>query len=141
MIESLSHITLIVKDIEKTARFLNEVFDAKEIYCSNGKNFSISDEKFFIIGGTWIAVMKGEPLRERSYNHIAFKIPAAEFEQYLSRIKELGLEMKQGRERVKGEAQSIYFYDYDNHLFEIHTGTLKTRLKQYSRILSKKGDQ
>jgi fosfomycin resistance protein FosX len=134
MIESLSHITLIVKDIEKTTRILNAVFDAKEIYDSNGKNFSISDEKFFIIGGTWVAVMKGEPLQERSYNHIAFRIPDAEFDQYVSRIKDLGLEIRQGRKRVAGEFKSVYFYDDDHHLFELHTGTLQDRLRRYSRV-------
>ncbi|MDP3309636.1 MAG: FosX/FosE/FosI family fosfomycin resistance thiol transferase, partial [Polaromonas sp.] len=24
-----------------------------------------------------------------------------------------------------------YFYDFDNHLFELHTGTLDERLRQY----------
>lgn len=138
MIESLSHITLIVSDIKKMTHLLKYVFDAEEVYDSKEQNFSISDEKYFLIGKIWIAVMKGEPLRKRSYNHIAFKIPDAEFDQYVSRIRKLGLEIKHGRSRVKGDAQSIYFYDYDNHLFELHTGTLRTRLRNYSRILSKK---
>jgi fosfomycin resistance protein FosX len=25
-----------------------------------------------------------------------------------------------------------YFYDYDNHLFELHTGTLEERLARYA---------
>ncbi len=41
---------------------------------------------------------------------------------YLKRIENLGLEIKAGRKRVIGEGNSIYFYDYDNHLFELHTG-------------------
>lgn len=141
MIKSLSHITLIVKDIKKMTRLLKSVFDAEEVYESRGQNFSLSDEKYFMIGETWVAVMKGKPLAERSYNHIAFRIPNSEFERYVSRIKRLGLEIEHGRKRVKGEGQSIYFYDYDNHLFELHTGTMKTRLKHYSRALSKKGDK
>ena len=132
MIKSLSHITLIVRKIEKMAHFLKTIFDAEEIYDSAGKNFSISDEKFFLIGEIWIAVMEGEPLSERSYNHIAFKVSDSEFDEYVSRIKQLGLEVKPGRERVEGEFRSIYFYDYDNHLFELHTGTLQERLSQYS---------
>ena len=138
MIESLSHITLIVKDIEKSTNLLNIIFDAEEIYDSKGKNFSISNEKYFMIGGTWIAIMAGEPLLERSYNHIAFKISESEFDEYLLRVGKLGLEIKQGRDRVEGEDRSVYFYDYDNHLFELHTGTLRTRLKNYSKILSTK---
>lgn len=133
MIESLSHITLIVRDIEKMTRILKTVFDAEEIYSSEGKIFSLSDEKYFLIGGTWIAIMKGEPLAERSYNHFAFKIPESEFEKYVSKINELGLEIKPGRERVDGEFQSVYFYDDDNHLFELHTGTLQDRLSMYSK--------
>ena len=50
---------------------------------------------------------------------------------YLKRIENLGLEIKPGRKRVTGEGNSIYFYDYDNHLFEFHTGTLEDRLLRY----------
>lgn len=133
MIESLSHITIIVKDLEKMTHILKTVFDAQEIYDSLGKNFSLSDEKYFMIGETWIAVMKGEPLPERSYNHIAFKIPEAEFDTYVSRIKECGLEIRPERNRVGEESRSVYFYDDDNHLFELHTGTLQDRLLRYSK--------
>jgi fosfomycin resistance protein FosX len=132
MIESLSHITLIVRDIEKMTCILKSVFDAEEIYESRGKNFSLSDEKYFMIGETWVAVMKGEPPVERSYNHIAFKIPESEFDKYVSRIKDLGMEIRPGRNRVDGEFHSVYFYDDDNHLFELHTGTLQDRLMKYS---------
>jgi fosfomycin resistance protein FosX len=77
--------------------------------------------------------MKGEPLPERSYNHVAFKVPESEFDEYVSRVKQLGVEIKPGRDRVSGEARSIYFYDYDNHLFELHTGILNDRLVHYSK--------
>lgn len=133
MIESVSHITFIVKDVERMAHFLRTIFDAEEVYDSAQKNFSISYEKFFIIGGTWIVAMEGEPLSERSYNHVAFKVSDSEFDEYVSRIKQLGLEVKPGRDRVEGESRSIYFYDYDNHLFELHTGTLQDRLLRYSK--------
>jgi fosfomycin resistance protein FosX len=132
MIKSVSHITFIVRDIKKMARLLNTIFDAKEVYNSAGENFFISDEKFFVVGDTWIAVMKGEPLLERSYNHVAFKVSDSEFDEYVSRVKQLGLEVKPGRDRVDGDSRSIYFYDYDNHLFELHTGTLQNRLLKYS---------
>jgi catechol 2,3-dioxygenase-like lactoylglutathione lyase family enzyme len=76
--------------------------------------------------------MEGEKI-EKSYNHIAFKIDESDYEMYLKRIENLGLEIKVGRERVIGEGNSIYFYDYDNHLFELHTGTLETRLHHYQK--------
>jgi hypothetical protein len=28
---------------------------------------------------------------------------------------------------------SLYFYDDDNHLFELHTGTLAERLERYAK--------
>jgi catechol 2,3-dioxygenase-like lactoylglutathione lyase family enzyme len=139
MIKSLSHITFIVKDLEKMGHFLSTIFDAEEVYNSAGKKISISAEKFFIVGDTWIAVMKGEPLLERSYNHVAFKVSDSEFDEYVSRVKQLGLKVKPGRDRVDGDSRSIYFYDYDNHLFELHTGTLQDRLLRYSKTLGTKG--
>jgi catechol 2,3-dioxygenase-like lactoylglutathione lyase family enzyme len=110
MIESISHITLIAKDVERMAEFLKVAFDAEEIYDSKGKNYSLSYEKFFRIGGTWVVVMEGAPLPQRSYNHIAFKVPDAQFDDYAARIKKLGVEIRPGRERMSGETRSIYFY-------------------------------
>jgi len=132
LISGISHITFIVEDLEKATKFFQEIFGAKEVYYSGEKKFSISKEKFFLINDLWIAVMEGKPV-EKSYNHIAFKIDESDFEMYLDRIKKLGLEIKEGRKRVAGEGRSIYFYDYDNHLFELHTGTLESRLLSYQK--------
>ncbi|ACK39213.1 FosX/FosE/FosI family fosfomycin resistance thiol transferase [Listeria monocytogenes] len=131
MISGLSHITLIVKDLNKTTTFLKEIFNAEEIYSSGDKIFSLSKEKFFLIAGLWICIMEGESLQERTYNHIAFQIQSEEVDEYIERIKALGVEMKPERPRVEGEGHSIYFYDFDNHLFELHAGTLEERLKRY----------
>jgi len=76
--------------------------------------------------------LKGDSLSERTYNHVAFKVSETNFEIYVQRIKKLGLDIRKGRSRVDGEGKSIYFYDFDNHLFEIHTGTLHTRLQKYN---------
>ena len=133
MILGLSHITLIVKDLERTSMFLEKIFDAKEIYSSGDETFSLSKEKFFLINNLWICIMEGEPLIERSYNHIALQIQESEFDEYMRRIKVAGAEIRPERSRVSGEGRSIYFYDFDNHLFELHTGTLAERLECYSR--------
>ena len=42
--------------------------------------------------------------------------------------------MKPPRSRIDGEGYSIYFYDYDNNLFELHTGTIDERLDSYSQV-------
>ena len=76
--------------------------------------------------------MEGDPMPERSYNHVAFKVPENEFYDYVLRRSELGQEVKPDCDRAKGEGRSVYFYDYDNHLFELHTGILQERLSCYS---------
>lgn len=89
MITSISHITFIVRDVKKTGEFLKAIFDAEEVYNGADKQFSLSYEKFFIIGNTWIAVMEGKPLAERTYNHIAFNVPESEFDEYVSKTVSL----------------------------------------------------
>lgn len=133
MIEGVSHITFIVEDLDKMEKLLSTVLDAEKVYDSGDNTFSISKEKFFIIGGQWVAIMEGEPLPRQTYNHVAFKIPDSQYDDYLARIQSLGLELREGRSRVEGEGRSIYFYDHDRHLFELHTGTLDERLERYAK--------
>ena len=133
MIEGISHITFVVKDLKLATTFFKEIFDAEEVYASGDATFSVSKEIFFMVGNQWIAVMEGEPLPTRTYNHVAFKISEADFETYQERIRKLGLDFKPPRPRVDGEGRSLYFYDFDNHLFELHTGTLSQRLDRYNQ--------
>jgi hypothetical protein len=105
--------------------------------------FSVAHERFFLVGDgagdpdapapIWIATMQGAPLPSPTYNHAAFKIEETDYERCLAAIQSLGLEVREGRARVDGEGCSIYFHDYDNHLFELHTGTLSERLARYAR--------
>lgn len=131
MIEGLSHMTFIVRDLDRMETILTRVLNAEKIYDSGDETFSHSRERFFTIAGMWVAIMEGAPLAERSYNHIAFKISDSDFEQKLRDVTSLGLDIRQGRTRIAGEGRSLYFFDDDNHLFELHTGTLSERLQRY----------
>ena len=117
MIQGLSHMTFIVRDLDKMEALLVQVLDAKKLYDSGDDTFSTSKERFFDIGGVWVATMEGDPLSERAYNHVAFKMDARDYDEKLQVIRPLGLDVKEGRSRVDGEGRSIYFYDHDNHLF------------------------
>jgi|TARA_B110000046_G_C12866375_1_gene344072 catechol 2,3-dioxygenase-like lactoylglutathione lyase family enzyme len=132
MIDGLSHITFIVSDLDKMEVILMKVLDAKKIYDSGDRTYSLSKERFFNIGGIWVATMEGESLRDKTYNHVAFKMAVEDYDKKLQRIQALGLEVREGRSRVDGEGRSIYFYDFDNHMFELHSGTLQERLRCYS---------
>src|SRR5262245_9765149 len=133
VIEGLSHITLVVENLDRTADLLRRIFDAQEVYSSGDSMFSISPEKLLVVGGVWLAIMEGKTLTERSYRHVAFKVPETELDSYVERVRALGLEFRPPRPRVEGEGRSLYFYDYDNQLFELHTGTLEQRLARYAR--------
>lgn len=131
MIKGISHITFIVHDMEKTTSFFQNIFHAEVVYDSGKQIFSLSQERFFLVGGLWIAIMKGNPLTEKTYNHIAFEIEDCDFDEYEKRIQCMGVEIRPPRSRIGAEGHSLYFYDYDNHLFELHTGKLDERLNAY----------
>lgn len=131
-IQGLSHLTFVVRDLERSAALWREALGAVEVYDSGQAQFSLSREKFFTLGGMWIALMEGEPISTRNYRHIAFKVDDADLPGFRQRLEAQGVEIKEGRSRVEGEGQSLYFYDFDNHLFELHGGTLERRLARYA---------
>jgi len=133
LIEGLSHLTFVVRDLDRTERLLSSVLGARKVYDSGEHTFSLSKERFFLIGDIWVVIMEGDPLPSRTYNHTAFKIADTDYELCLERIRSLGLDLREPRLRVEVEGRSIYFHDYDNHLFELHTGTLSERLKRYAQ--------
>jgi catechol 2,3-dioxygenase-like lactoylglutathione lyase family enzyme len=129
----LNHITFIVRDLERTAALFMNALGAREVYSSGDRAFSLAREKFFLIGDVWVCAMEGEPLADRTYNHVAFSVTEDEFEECARRVAEAGVDVLPGRPRVPDEGRSIYFYDFDNHLFEIHAGSLEERLRRYSK--------
>ena len=133
MIKGLSHITFVVKNLECSTLFFKNIFGAEEIYSSGDKTFSLSKEKYFLVNELWICIMESETTIERTYHHIAFNIQENEFDDYMKKIKDIGAEIRPERPRVIGEGRSIYFYDFDNNLFELHTGSLDERLHRYSQ--------
>lgn len=130
-IRGISHLTFVVRDLDRTAVLLTEGLGAEEVYDSAGRNFSLSREKFFLLGGTWLAFMEGEP-SGRSYRHVAFEVAEEDLPAFERRLSSLSVEIRPPRPRVEGEGRSLYFYDYDDNLFELHTGTLAQRLERYS---------
>lgn len=132
----ISHITFIVRDLERMRLFLCDGLGAREIYDSGEHTHSLSREKFFLLGGIWIAAMEGEPPGERSYQHVAFAVDDDALPAYRERLAAIGADMRPSRPRVAGEGQSLYVHDFDNHLFELHTGSLEQRLARYAELRS-----
>jgi catechol 2,3-dioxygenase-like lactoylglutathione lyase family enzyme len=132
-ITGLSHITFIVSNLERSAALWRTGLGATEVYDSSQRNFSLSREKFFTLAGLWIALMQGKP-SERSYRHVAFQASEAEIGLCEQRLRKMGVEISPPRHRVAGEGLSLYFYDYDNNLLELHSGTLEGRLASYAQL-------
>ena len=131
-IAGISHLTFLVRDLERTARLLVDGLGAREVYDSGERTHSLSPEKFFVLGGVWLVAMEGEPPAERSYRHVAFQVDAEDLPGYRTRLERLGVEIRPPRPRSEGEGESLYFHDFDNHLFELHAGTLDARLAAYA---------
>jgi catechol 2,3-dioxygenase-like lactoylglutathione lyase family enzyme len=83
VIEGLSHITFIVRDLNRMEEILVSVLGARKVYDSGDETFSVARERFFLAGAApnaiWVAIMEGESLAKRTYNHVAFKISEADY--------------------------------------------------------------
>ena len=132
----LSHVTFIVRDLDRMEQVLTAVLGAVRVYDSGSDTFSLSEERFFLIGdgetATWVAIMRGDIELPRTYNHVAFQVRREDLPKMRETITSMGLDIRSPRSRVDGEGDSIYFYDHDGHLFELHAGSLRERLTVYS---------
>lgn len=134
MVRGISHITICVKNMARTAALLKEVLGAQEVYRSRDWSLSIFPEIFLLVGNVWIAVRESESVMlPRTGNHLAFQIDDSQFAEFERRLLAAGVELVPAMRRFEGERRSLYFYDYDNHLFELHTGTLGQRLANYAQ--------
>ena len=56
MIKGISHITLVVKGLDRSSRFFADIFNAELVYASGGKTHSLSKEVSLMGDGLWIAL-------------------------------------------------------------------------------------
>ncbi len=114
-VRGVSHLTFMVRDLERMSTFMCEGLGASEVYDSKDRNFSLSREKFFVLGGVWIAAMQGDPPSTRSYQHVAFRVDQDDLAGYRKRLVAIGAEVLPPRPRVDGEGLSLYVYVRLNH--------------------------
>ena len=75
--------------------------------------------------------MEGRPSPGNNYSHIAFSITKEDLALYRARLEEAGVSLLPSRPRAAGEGDSLYFYDPDGYLYELHDGSLDERLMAY----------
>lgn len=122
MITGLNHITIAVKDLERSFQFYKEILEFKPL-------IRHSQGAYFLAGDFWFCMdldsrTRAAPLPE--YTHFAFSVSSENFENLSTQIKKSGAKI--WKENVS-EGDSLYFMDPDGHKLEIHVGSWKTRIE------------
>jgi catechol 2,3-dioxygenase-like lactoylglutathione lyase family enzyme len=111
MLESLSHIALVVKDPARTAALFHELFAARAIERQDDEGHL---ETFVRLGGVWIVLVGAPVQRTRTGDHIAFRATPQSLEATAAKLQAMGREFIRAR-----SDKALYFFDYDDHVFEL----------------------
>lgn len=121
MLGPISHVALIVADPARTAALFQQLFAAPTVTRVDEEGH---DETYVRLGETWCLLAKGSVERPRTGDHIAFRASKAEVDATVAKLKAMGLEFIRARSDT-----SLYFFDYDNHVFELDTADLAADLQ------------
>lgn len=120
MLESLSHLALVVKEPAKTAALFKDLFGARVL---ERKDDDGHLETFVRLGGTWIVLVGAPVERKRTGDHIAFRATPQVLEATAAKLQAMGRELIRARNNT-----ALYFFDYDDHVFELDTVDLEKEL-------------
>ena len=120
MIRGINHITISVKDIDSAFDFYGNILKLKPIMKSNRS-------AYFCAGKTWIALDERKPFEpSANYSHICFHVSKNEYGKLIEQIKQSGIQEWQQNET---EGDSLYLFDDSKNKLEIHSASLKERIK------------
>jgi len=120
MIESLSHIALVVKDPARTAALFRDLFSARVIERRDDEGHL---ETFVRLGGLWLVLVGAPVERARTGDHIAFRATPEVLEATAAKLQAMGREVIRARSDT-----ALYFFDYDDHVFELDTEDMDKEL-------------
>ena len=126
MITGLNHITLAVKDIDKSFVFYHDVLGFKPLCKWEGS-------AYFLVGdpdqpgSVWFCLDRDGHRRKTFCNtHYAFSVSPEDFSAMSERIVHSGaIIFKENT----SPGDSLYFLDPDGHKLEIHVGDWQTRIQ------------
>ena len=119
MLNGLNHITIAVKDLDKSFTFCVDLLGMKP-HAKWNKGAYLS------LGELWFCLSCDEPIPNQDYTHIAFDISASNFPKLKSQLMSAGI--KQWKQN-KSEGDSLYILDPNGHKLELHVGNLAMRLE------------
>jgi len=125
MLGPISHVALIVSDPTRTAALFQGLFAVPTVKRVDEEGH---DETFVQLGETWFLLAKGSMERPRTGDHIAFRVSKAELHAAAAKLKAMGMEFMLARADT-----SLYFFDYDNHVFELDTTDLDAELQALNK--------
>ncbi|HCP44799.1 MAG TPA: glutathione transferase [Deltaproteobacteria bacterium] len=123
MIKGISHITLAIRNLERSIHFYVETMGFTLVMRSDRT-------AYFLAGDLWFCVVEDPDLSTQArsdYTHIAFAIEQEDFPLLEAKIRSAEVHIFKTNE---SEGDSLYFLDPDGHKLEIHCGTLETRLEE-----------
>ena len=120
MLNSISHIALVVADPARTALLFEALFATKTVRRVDADGH---DETFINLGNTWFLLAKATVERQRTGDHIAFHVTKSNLLATAEKLKAMDLEFILAR-----SDSSLYFFDYDNHVFELDTTDVGSKL-------------
>ena len=120
MLEAISHIALVVKDPARTAALFGDLFNARAVEREDQEGHL---ETFVRLGGVWIVLVAAAARRPRTGDHIAFRATPEILASTAARLQAMG------REFIRARCdRALYFFDYDDHVFELDCEDLDTEL-------------
>ncbi len=122
MLESISHVALVVNDPARTAALFRDLFDARMVQRKDDEGHL---ETFVRLGSAWIVLVGAPVQRTRTGDHIAFQATPDIIEATVAKLQ------KMGREFVRARSdRALYFFDYDDHVFELNTEDIDEEIGQ-----------
>lgn len=128
MITSMNHITLGVRNIDKSFIFYRDILGLKPLVkWDKGAYFFVGEPNVNVLGsGFWFCLNVDEKrIANPCYTHYAFTVPENKFDEMVDKI--IASECKTFKENTS-PGKSLYFLDPDNHKLEIHVGTPEMRI-------------
>ena len=120
MLDKIGHIALIVKDSSRTATLFKDLFGAAILV---RKDVDGHEETYVRLGRTWFVLVQSEVVRARTGDHIAFSVSMSTLLGTAEKLKRMNIEFFLARSDT-----ALYFFDYDNHVFELDTTDLDREL-------------
>lgn len=124
-VQGFSHVTIRVKDLQRSLGFYRDVLGMKAIHIGR-------KDAYLEWGSAWVCIMEKpgnlpQTKKTLGVDHIAFFIPPASFDEAVQILRKHGVTVVRGPLQ-RGAGRSVNFLDPDGTELELHTSTLQERM-------------